>query len=144
MQYEVPMDIPSSKDLSMKNPCFSQRSPDCQTLSIGICFCENHYSLSRTFGTETLLSFLVISPENKGFKFGTKSWRLGIGPEMDDREETSLQLFVFFKYLESQILPEGEPSQGSIWCSAAQTFQVEELICQEQKLKYILSAAALR
>lgn len=66
--------IPSSKDLSMKNPSVfqSELTKLCQTLSIGICLRGNHYSLSRTFGIEMLLSFLVTSPEKKRLQVWNK------------------------------------------------------------------------
>lgn len=84
-----------------------------------------------------VLSLLVTSPEKD-----LKAW-LQV-PEIDGREETSLQLSGFVSIWKLGSYQKGDSSQGSPQCSAAQTLLVEELLCQECKLKYLFSTTAFR
>lgn len=84
-----------------------------------------------------VLSLLVASPEKD-----LEAWfQL---PEIDGSKDTSLQLSGLVSIWKLGSCQKGGSSQGSLWCSAAQTLLVEELRCQECKLKYLFSTTALR
>lgn len=149
MQWEVPLANFPPKEFSRHSPlCFIRNPQNSVSLykhrDLPVWNSSHTYSLSRTFGSEMLLSFLVTSPEKRDFRFGVKTWRLGMDSEIDGRKETSLQLSGFVSIWKLGSCQKGEPPQGSVWCSVAQILQVAELMHQECKLKCIFSTTALR
>lgn len=117
MHWVVPLAIYSPKEFSRQNPlCFSRNPPNsvslCEHGDLLVWNLSHACSLSRTFESEMLLSFLVISPEKKRLQVWSEDLKAWHGFRDRWQERDQLAAFWFCEYLEAQILPEGRTVTG--------------------------------